>query len=108
MAYIIVGAFILLDLVTGIIKAFKEKNYCSSIMREGLLHKCASVACVLFGWLVDFAQGYLDLGVSFPMGVAVCVYICLMEIGSIIENLCMINPKILPDKLKSFFAKLNK
>ena len=108
MAYVIVGLFILLDLVTGIVKAFVRKEYCSSIMREGLLHKCASIGCVLFGWLVDFAQGYLDLGVTFPVAVSVCVYICLMEIGSIIENLCTINPKILPDKLKAFFSKLNK
>ena len=108
MAYVIVGLFILLDMVTGLIKAFKEKNYTSSVMREGLLHKCGSIACILFGALVDFAQGYMDLGVTVPVAISVCVYICLMETGSIIENLCTINPKILPDKLKSFFSKLSK
>lgn len=108
MAYVIVGLFILLDMVTGIVKAFKEKNFTSSLMREGLLHKCASIGCVLFGVLVDFAQGYMDLGVTVPVAISICVYICLMETGSIIENLCTINPKIMPEKLKGFFQKLSK
>lgn len=108
MVYVIVGLFILLDMVTGLIKAFVEKNYTSSIMREGLLHKCASIGCVLFGVLVDFAQGHMDLGVTIPVAMSICVYICLMEAGSIIENLCAINPNILPDKVKAFFKKLSK
>lgn len=106
MIYIIVGLFILLDMITGLIKAFKEKSYTSTIMREGLFHKCGSILCVLFGVLVDYAQTLVDLGVNVPVAVSVCVYIILMEIGSVIENICAINPNILPDKIKAFFGKL--
>ena len=105
--YIITAVFILLDFITGLIKAFKNKEYTSSVMREGLYHKAGSIIVVVFGVLVDYAQGYLDLGVSIPIALSICVYICLMEIGSIIENICIINPAILPDKLQSFFHKLN-
>lgn len=108
MVYVLTGAFILLDLVTGLIKAFKEKNYSSTVMREGLYHKSGSLLCVLFGVLVDYTQGYLDLGVQIPVAFSICAYICLMEIGSIIENVCVINPEILPDKLKEYFHKLSK
>ena len=105
--YIITAAFIALDMITGLVKAFKKKEYTSSVMREGLFHKIGSVICVVFASLVDFAQGYLDLGVSVPVTAAVCGYIVMMEIGSIIENVAIINPNILPKKMKSFFQKLS-
>ena len=107
MVYIITALFIVLDLVTGLIKAFKEKSYTSTIMREGLFHKCGSVLCVVFGVLVDYAQTLIDLGVSVPVAITVCSYIILMEIGSIIENVCKINPQIMPNKLKVYFSKLS-
>lgn len=107
MAYAITAGFILLDMVTGIVKAFKEKAYTSSIMREGLFHKCGSLLCIVFGVLVDYAQNFLDLGVNIPVAVSMCAYIVLMEIGSIIENVCKINPEIMPDKLKAYFSKLS-
>ena len=107
MLYVIVALFIVLDFVTGLIKAFKEKAYNSSVMREGLYHKCGSALCVAFGFLVDYTQTLVDIGVTVPVAVSICVYIIIMEIGSIIENLCAINPDILPDKIKGFFAKLS-
>ena len=106
MIYLIVALFIVLDMVTGIIKAFKEKAYTSTIMREGLFHKCGSILCVAFGALVDYTQTLVDRGVTVPVAVSVCVYIIIMEIGSIIENIGIINPDIVPDKLKAFFSKL--
>lgn len=104
--YAITAAFIVLDMLTGIVKAFKEKSYCSSVMREGLFHKCGSVLCVAFATLIDYAQRFLDLGVVVPVAIGVCTYIILMETGSIIENVCAINPEIMPDKLKAYFKKL--
>lgn len=107
MIYIITGAFILLDFITGLVKAFKTKQFTSSVMRQGLFHKAGSVLVVMFGALVDYAQIYIDLGVSLPVATTICVYICLMEIGSIIENVCEINPRIVPNKIQSYFQKLN-
>lgn len=107
MIYLIVAGFILLDMITGIIKAFKEKAYTSTVMREGLFHKSGSILCIVFGALVDYAQAYFDLGVSIPVALSLCVYVTLMEIGSIIENVCAINPQIAPDKLKQYFKKLS-
>lgn len=106
MIYLIVGLFIVLDMATGLIKAFKQKSYTSTIMREGLFHKCGSILCVVFGALVDYAQTIVDIGVIIPVGVSLCTYIIVMETGSVIENLCAINPQILPEKIKIFFSKL--
>lgn len=107
MAFAITGGFILLDFVTGLVKAFKEKSFNSSVMREGLFHKCAFVLYVLFGVLIDYAQMYLELGVTVPMTTAICVYVILTEAGSVVENLGKINPAIVPDKVKPYFKKLN-
>lgn len=106
MVYVVTICFIALDLLTGLIKAFKEKTYTSSVMREGLFHKCGSIICIGFGWLVDYAQTFIDIGVTLPIAISICAYIILMEIGSIIENLGKINPQIVPKKLKTFFTKL--
>ena len=108
MVYVVTGCFILLDLITGLVKAFKEKSYTSTLMREGLYHKVGSLLTIGFGCLVDYAQSLVDLGVTIPVASSVCVYIILMEIGSIIENVATINPEILPDKIKSYFTKLTK
>ena len=108
MVYVVTMAFIMLDMITGLIKAFKEKNYTSSIMREGLFHKCGSIICIVLGSLVDYAQRFIDLGVTVPVAISICIYISLMEIGSIIENVGKINPQIIPDKLKEYFQKLSK
>lgn len=106
MIYVVTGLFILLDIFTGIWNAIKQKNFESSAMREGLFHKSGSVICVVFGVLIDYAQSLVDLGVQVPVSTMFCVYITSMEIGSIIENICSINPEIAPEVLKQHFKKL--
>lgn len=107
MIYVVTGGFIVLDMITGLVKAIKEKSYNSSVMREGLFHKCGSILMVVFGLLVDYAQTFVDLGVKIPVAIAICTYIILMEIGSIIENIGKINPQIVPAKIKPYFTKLS-
>ena len=106
--YFITFAFIVLDFATGLTKAFATKTFTSTKMREGLFHKVALLLCMILGFLVDHAQGSIDLGITVPVAAAVCVYICLMEITSIIENVCKINPQIVPDKLAVLFGGLKR
>lgn len=106
MVYLMVACFIALDFITGLAKAFKEKNYNSCTMREGLFHKTGSALCVVFGVLVDYGQQYIDIGVSVPVASAICGYIIIMECGSIIENIGAINPEIVPEKIRQLFGKL--
>ena len=104
--YVIAFAFIVLDFITGLVKAFATNSFTSTKMREGLFHKVALILCMILGGLVDYAQGHMDLGVTVPVAAAICVYICIMEITSIIENICKINPDILPNKLSALFGGL--
>lgn len=106
MTIVVTTTMIVFDFVTGLIKSLKEKSFDSSIMREGLFNKVGSVLTIVFGVLIDYLQDFVDIGVTIPILEGICIYIVLMEIGSIIENLGAINQNIIPDKLKSFFVKL--
>lgn len=54
---------------------------------------------MMLAYAIDFAQPYMDLGFTVPVGAGACVFIVLMEITSILENACEINPE-LPEQLK--------
>lgn len=99
MIYAITFGFIVLDFVTGLIKACKSSSFKSSMMREGLFHKMGEVLCVALAILIQVAEGYLNLGINLPVADATCAYIVLMEIGSALENICAINPELSAKKL---------
>ncbi len=103
MGYLITFYFIALDFVTGLLQSVALGTFSSKIMRQGLFHKVALVLVLLMGWLMDYAQQFVDLGVSVPVGAAVCVYIIIMEAGSALENLRKVNPE-LTDKLADIFG----
>jgi phage-related holin len=104
MGYLVAFYFICMDFFTGLLKAFATDAFSSRVMRRGLFHK-GSLLCVLaLGYLMDYAQRYLDLGVAVPVGAAACVYIVLMETGSTLENLCETNPELMPERLCEVFG----
>ena len=108
MIYAFTGAFVALDFITGMIKAFGTKSFTSTKMRQGLYHKVGLVLCVVLGVLIDYAQGYLSLGISLPVAATICVYIVLMEISSIAENILEINPKLQGGKIAALFETFRK
>lgn len=91
-----------LDLLTGILASIKNKDIKSSKLRDGLFKKVGFMFCYFIGWLVD-TQGY-RVGFNLPKVLPVILlYACTTELVSIIENICKLNPDILPDKLMSIF-----
>ena len=99
-----VTLFILFDILTGWIAAIANKNYKSSIMRVGLYHKIGLMLTLLFGVICDYAQRYIDIGLSIPFVPAISIYIVVMEISSIAENIHKLNPEISVETLKNFFG----
>ena len=104
MIYAITCAFIVLDFITGLVKAISSGGFKSSVMRQGLFHKVGELLCVALGILIQYAEGYLDLGINLPVAAAICTYIVLMEIGSAIENIGAINPDLVPTKLRKIIG----
>lgn len=88
---------IIIDVLTGVVIAWKNDDFKSSIMRAGLSKKFGELVYVLVGILTKFALG-TELILYFTVG-----YICLMELSSLLENCDKLGVKM-PDKLKE---KLN-
>ena len=97
--FIIVLASILFDIITGILQAVYNHTLDSEVLRKGLFHKLSEILALAFGWGIEFAIDYLEIGVEIPILTGVAAYIFIMEAVSIIENLCNINPRLL-----KFFA----
>lgn len=70
-----------LDILTGYIQAVINKNVDSKVMREGLLHKCLLIVAIVIGYVVQYA-----FNLNF-VAQAITIYICIMEVMSILENL---------------------
>ena len=70
-----------LDILTGYIQALINKAVDSKVMREGLLHKCLLIVAILIGYIVEYAFGIK------AVAQVITVYICVMEVMSIAENL---------------------
>lgn len=105
-AALIVMLFIILDFVSGIIKAAIKSELSSTKMREGLMHKLSFILALLLGWLCEWSMPILGLPDVFSaVYMAVAVYISCTEIVSILENLGEINPKLKTSKFLSLFGE---
>lgn len=96
-----------LDIVFGLANAFAKKEYQSSKMREGIAHKCAELGFLLVGIVADATIiGGVDLGFSAPVLVTVCVYLAVMEIGSLLETFAKMNPQLAKSPLFRLLASV--
>lgn len=86
---------IVLDIIFGVLNACIHKEFSSEKMREGIGHKCSELGFMLVGLIVDGTiVGGVDLGFKAPVLVTICVYIALMEIGSLLETFVRMNPAL--------------
>lgn len=102
---IIILAFIVSDVISGLFKAFANEGYNSSIMRQGMIHKMTEIFCFLFCVLCDFTLPRLNITLPFSLATGITVYLVFMEIGSIVENVGLLNPDI-GKYLTGLFEKL--
>lgn len=80
--YLVPLIFMLCDVVSGLAKAYVQKNIISHKMRSGIIKKCGEMMIILLTALVVYS-------VQWPHQIIaiVSVYMILMEIISIMENL---------------------
>lgn len=86
----------LLDVVTGLFKAFYTHSYDSSKMREGLFHKMGFVFLIILSafFEVFINAGHITVDFTFPACSIICAYVLLCEFTSIVENISTVNPTI--------------
>ena len=93
----------IIDMILGLLKAWKNHNYRSSKMREGLVAWVAEMMAIVFVIGIDYI-----LGLNFMLcGFTTALFI-YKECGSVLENLaeCGVElPEIVAEKLEVFNSK---
>lgn len=96
---LITCVMIVLDILLGFAGAVKRGDVESGKLREGLWHKAGYAGIIVVAYLIQYAAQYAELGFEVPTVMAVCVYVILTEIVSVVENLCVLNPALVNSPL---------
>lgn len=91
------------DVLTGWIKAIKKGKFKSTVMKKGLLSKVTEMIILCLMYVLEYYLPMININIGLPIVALVGVYIVIMELSSIIENIGAINPA-LQKKLSSIFA----
>lgn len=94
------------DVITGVVKALKNKCLNSTRAREGMYKKFSFLMFIAFGYVLDFAMNYVDIGVKIPAAASICTLVILTEGISILENIGEINPDMVK-MIAPFLSALN-
>lgn len=108
-AYIIVGAAVLFDIVTGILASIMDGAGLSSQKAyKGVIKKIVLFVALAFGTFLDVFMPYAaaSVNMSIPKNLlfssVICVYIAVTESISIIENIYRCNNQALPAWIAKF------
>lgn len=91
---VIVASFIGADILTGLIASVRNGEYKSSVMRAGLWSKLGEAAAILLAVLCEWALPIIGVSIQLPIFEGVSGYICIMELGSCVENITKISPQL--------------
>ena len=93
-----------LDIITGWLQAVVNRSFSSTKMREGLLHKIVLVLIITLAVVIQgFATHIGDTGWAIPLIYPVCIYIAIMEVSSILENIKKAYPELADSPLFRLF-----
>lgn len=97
-----------LDVLFGVSNALLHHEYSSDRMREGIAHKAVELCFVLLGVIIDATIiAGIDLGFTAPVLMGVCVYLIVMELGSLLEIFTLIWPKLGETPVFKFLASVH-
>lgn len=105
--FIAIVVFVFIDYITGVVNAAMHSRLNSSKMREGLGHKFAYCVLIFVAYIIDAIQLNSSLNLPFEMFPIVSIGIIAIELTSIIENVCEINPELRKAKFMDIFEKNN-
>ena len=94
------------DVLTGYAQAVKNACVSSSVMREGLFKKAGSIAVIILALAVGHAGALVGIDSTVCASVIglVLAMVAVMELTSIIENICKLNPDLPVAKLFDLFG----
>ena len=96
----------LFDIVSGFVAALVRGNVSSTKMREGIGHKAMLILLVVLAIFVQtFTLHIGDMGWTIPLITPVCVYIIVMEVASVVENVIQAYPALRDTPLVKLFER---
>ena len=100
---VLVAIAVVLDVITGLVKAKATGNGLSSEKAtKGFWKKISLFVGLLFGIFLDYAAATVllhtgvNIGIDMPFALIICAYIIINEAISISENLYLTNPDSFP------------
>lgn len=99
--------FIIIDYITGVINAAMKNSISSRKMREGLGHKATYIILLSVCYIIDAIQLNTELNLPTKLFPIVSCGILLIELTSITENICEINPELKQANFMYIFEKNN-
>lgn len=112
--FVFIFIFNLIDLIFGLLKTVKNKDFKSGKMKKGIIEK--SYILLLFWVFIffeQFAKNYninmliVFMGIKLSISKFYSFFTILNQISSIFENISKTYPKILPSKIIDIFDKIN-
>lgn len=98
----------LMDILSGFVGAVVRGDVSSTKMREGIGHKALLIIVIIAAVLVQtFSLHIGDMGWSFPLIVPCCVYIIVMEVTSVMENVKSAYPGLDGTPLMQLFDRVD-
>lgn len=94
---IVCCTLIIMDIVCGVAAALRNRELSSSIARDGMYNKFGEVMFLLIGIITNEILGmppFDSLGIPVDIAYIVAGCIAWMELVSILENICKINPEL--------------
>lgn len=101
---VLIVILMVFDIVSGFAGAAKQGVIESGKMREGLWHKAGFVGLVILAIVWEVVVLWINFDAvskgagmivpEFPAVAAICAFVAIIELVSICENLCILNPQI--------------
>lgn len=88
-----------IDIASGYVAAIRTGTVNSTVMFNGMWNKMSELFAIVVGKAVEicisiFGADFVGTELSVPVCTAVCAYLSLYEITSIVENIGKMNPTI--------------
>lgn len=96
----------IVDWLTGVITAIHTQTVTSHIMKKGLLHKSVYLLILVLAAVADMLGISGSIGLPFDLSIICATAIIAIECSSILENACIVEPKLADSPIGAIFSKV--
>ena len=101
---IVYAILLIIDIITGVLKAAKNNEWSSSKMKCGLIKKSLEILLLFAVLILQFVAN--NIGIPVPLGSIIIGIFCFKDFGSILEN-CIQAGYNIPPAIQKWFNVAN-